>query len=94
MNLSKQAMKILASFDGDSRAEKSGADIGRQTKLLTGTLYPLLLKLEKAELLVSEWEKGDPSELGRPRRRYYRITGLGQRCLIDEQRAIFGGVTA
>lgn len=38
----------------------------------TNTLYPLLRRLEKQELLLSEWE----IEGNRPRR-YYRISALG-----------------
>jgi DNA-binding PadR family transcriptional regulator len=57
----------------------SGAQIGRETELASGTLYPILLRLEQAGWLKSQWEDGDPSELGRPRRRLYRITGVGFR---------------
>jgi len=55
----------------------SGAEIARETKLQTGTLYPILARLEDAGWLTSEWETEAPSELGRPRRRLYRITGHG-----------------
>lgn len=55
----------------------SGADIGKLTKLKSGTLYPLLLRLEQAAWLQSEWETEDPRQLGRPRRRYYLVTGKG-----------------
>ncbi|HET9179044.1 MAG TPA: helix-turn-helix transcriptional regulator [Terriglobia bacterium] len=57
----------------------SGADIARATKLQSGTLYPILLRLEQAKWLESRWEAGNPHDLGRPRRRYYRLTGLGAR---------------
>ncbi len=60
-----------------ARANQSGAEIGKATKLPTGTLYPLLLRLEKAGWLSSEWEVGDPTALGRPRRRFYKVTGVG-----------------
>jgi DNA-binding PadR family transcriptional regulator len=59
--------------------ETSGAEIGRATDLASGTLYPILFRLEEAGWLVSRWEAGDPSELGRPRRRLYRVTGIGAR---------------
>ncbi|WP_082928742.1 PadR family transcriptional regulator [Rhizobium bangladeshense] len=57
----------------------SGAEISRDTELASGSLYPILMRLEKAGWLSSEWEAGDPAKLGRPRRRYYRVTALGQR---------------
>ena len=44
-----------------------------------GTLYPLLARLEAAGWATSQWEDVDPREAGRPRRRLYRLTGVGQR---------------
>lgn len=41
-----------------------------------GTLYPLLRRLEKRELLQSEWQVGE----SRPRR-YYTISPLGREVL-------------
>jgi len=55
----------------------SGAEIGRTTSLASGTLYPILFRLEEAGWVESHWETEDPHELGRPRRRFYNITGLG-----------------
>ena len=57
--------------------ELSGAEIGRATKLASGTLYPILMRLEGAGWLESHWETEDPQALGRPRRRFYRITAVG-----------------
>lgn len=57
--------------------ELSGAEIGRATKLASGTLYPLLIRLENAGWLQSRWEREDPRDLGRPRKRFYEITALG-----------------
>jgi PadR family transcriptional regulator len=50
----------------------------RDTKLSSGTLYPILLRFEQARLLESEWESGDPREMGRPRRRLYHLTLSGR----------------
>jgi PadR family transcriptional regulator PadR len=60
------------------RQRRSGAEIHLATKVGSGTLYPLLLRLEDAGWLSSEWEDVEPSQEGRPRRRYYLITGVGQ----------------
>ena len=60
-----------------SRDGLSGVEIGRETKLASGTLYPILLRLEQAGWLDSRWEIEDPRSLGRPRRRLYRMTGVG-----------------
>jgi PadR family transcriptional regulator, regulatory protein PadR len=73
-----QTLKVLSAVMSSSN-DIAGADIARDTKLASGTLYPILLRLEEAGWLESKWETEDPSELGRPRRRLYRITGLGAR---------------
>lgn len=59
--------------------EFSGAEIARSTKLASGTLYPILMRLEDAGWVESRWEAEDPRELGRPRRRFYQVTGVGAR---------------
>jgi PadR family transcriptional regulator PadR len=59
------------------RDELSGAEIGRATKLPSGTLYPILSRLEQAHWLESRWETDDPHALGRPRRRFYHLARLG-----------------
>jgi len=56
-----------------------GADLRRHTGIASGTIFPMLLRLEDAGWLVSEWEAEDPQSLGRPRRRYYTLTALGRR---------------
>jgi len=38
----------------------------------------MLARLEAARWLSSEWEQIDASKEGRPRRRFYNITGIGQ----------------
>lgn len=55
----------------------AGADIARKTGLKTGTLYPILMRLEDAGWLKSVWEEGTASAMGRPRRRLYKVTGVG-----------------
>jgi PadR family transcriptional regulator PadR len=83
--MSAQTLKVLSALMCSAQDELSGAEIGRSTKLASGTLYPILLRLEDAGWLASRWEDGDPHELGRPRRRFYRITGLG----ANKARAVY-----
>ena len=53
-----------------------------------GTLYRALSRMETAGLLESRWEDAELSEAeGRPRRRLYRVTGLGDAALADARRA-------
>jgi PadR family transcriptional regulator PadR len=79
LRITTQTLKVLAALMSDRQQDVSGADIARSTKLASGTLYPILLRLEEAGWVKSRWEVEDPHELGRPRRRLYEVTGLGIR---------------
>ena len=95
LRLTAQTIQILGAITSCPMGEVSGAEIGRVTKLKSGTLYPILLRLEQAKWLESRWEADDPCELGRPRRRLYRLTGLGARKAneaLAKVRAAIGGV--
>lgn len=72
--LSIQTLKVLRPFLADPRKELSGAEIIRASGLASGTVYPIMLRLERTGMLTSKWEEGDPKKLGRPLRRYYKIT--------------------
>ncbi len=61
---------------------RHGYEIQRITGLFTGTMYPLLMRLEEAKWLTSEWEELDPSEAQRPRRRYYSMTEKGAAQIV------------
>src|SRR5271155_3756063 len=94
--MSAQTLKVLGTLLSSPRDELSGADIGRATKLASGTLYPILLRLEQAGWLDSRWETEDPRELGRPRRRFYRVTGVGVKKAkeaMTELGSAFGGLS-
>ena len=86
-------LKVLAALLSSPRDELSGAEIGHAAKLASGTLYPILLRLEGAGWLASRWETEDPSELGRPRRRFYRVTALGAKkakAAVKDMQSAFG----
>lgn len=59
-----------------------GADIGRRSGIGSGARYTILQRLEQAGWLESMWEDGDPRALGRPRRRYYRLSPTGRERAI------------
>jgi DNA-binding PadR family transcriptional regulator len=62
-----------------------GFDIMDTAGLPSGTVYPILARLEARGLAGSEWE--DPAahrEEGRPARKYYHITAAGRRALAVE----------
>jgi PadR family transcriptional regulator PadR len=65
-----------------------GFDIMDVTGLPSGTIYPALRRLEKAGYLRARWEKPTVAvEEGRPKRKFYELTGLGSEILpVAEQR--------
>jgi PadR family transcriptional regulator, regulatory protein PadR len=81
IRLSYQGMKVLRvflnAFDENVRKRLAGADIMRAANVSSGTMYPLLIRLEEAGLIESKWETESPQSLGRPRRRLYRLTAAG-----------------
>jgi PadR family transcriptional regulator, regulatory protein PadR len=89
VRLSNQALKALKLLSDASRGDGlSGAEISRQTGIGSGTLYPMLARLEEAGWLDGNWEKIDPREAARPRRRLYKLTPLGVRSVESEFRQL------
>lgn len=80
--MTKPKRKVLeALLDDASESGLSGADLMKQTGISSGTLYPMLHRFEQDGLIRSARENIDPSELGRPRRVFYRIAP-GERLQI------------
>jgi DNA-binding PadR family transcriptional regulator len=92
IRLSHQGLVVLRIFlDALSegvRAELAGADLMAAAHLSSGTLYPILLRFERAGLLESRWETERPKDLGRPRRRFYRMTQAGAQVAHEALRAL------
>lgn len=68
---------VLAVLLSDLHAEWYGSHIGRLAGLPSGTVHPILARLEGVGWLESRWEDIDPSREGRPARRYYQLTASG-----------------
>ena len=77
VRMSLQTLKVLEAFLDNPGDPLSGADVQKRCAIASGTLYPILLRLESAGWFVSRWESIDPSTAGRPRRRLYRLTPNG-----------------
>jgi DNA-binding PadR family transcriptional regulator len=69
--------RVLRAFLEDAAAPRYGYDLMKAAGLQSGTLYPLLSRLEKDELVTSAWET--PQQDGQRPRKYYRLTGEGIR---------------
>ena len=75
--LSHPTLRILGLFLETPRQQLAGTDICKRLDLLSGTSYPILMRLDRAGWIESEWEQVDPRKIGRPRKRLYRLTALG-----------------
>lgn len=75
--------------DALARGFRHGFDILDATGLPSGTVYPILRRLERDGLAASRWEPARLAQLEqRPPRRYYELTRAGQ-ALVDVARARF-----
>ena len=94
--MSLQTMRVLEAFLADPAGQLSGADVQKRSSLASGTLYPILLRLESAGWFLSRWESIDPASAGRPRRRLYRLTpsGLARASEVFASLGLERGATA
>jgi DNA-binding PadR family transcriptional regulator len=75
--MTTSVLKVAAALLADPAAERYGLQLMQATGLPSGTLYPILVRLERAGWVESRWEQADPAAEGRPTRRYYRLTPDG-----------------
>jgi PadR family transcriptional regulator, regulatory protein PadR len=68
---------VLRALLADPSKELYGVEIGQEAGLPSGTVHPILARLETVGWLESRWEEIDPRAEGRPARRYYRMTPDG-----------------
>jgi PadR family transcriptional regulator, regulatory protein PadR len=66
----------------DPAAPHYGYDLMKAAKLPSGTLYPMLARLQQDGLVDAEWEAQREDAGGRPPRKYYRLTAdvRAERC--------------
>jgi DNA-binding MarR family transcriptional regulator len=94
IRMSLQTLKVLEAFLENPTDQLSGSDVHSRCGLASGTLYPILLRLEAAGWFVSRWESIDPATAGRPRRRLYRLTPTGLRRASEVFASFNRGVVA
>ena len=56
---------------------RHGYDLCREAQIKSGTLYPLLIRLEAKGYLAADWQAAEIP--GRPPRHVYRLTAAGSR---------------
>jgi PadR family transcriptional regulator, regulatory protein PadR len=73
-----QTQAILSALPQDTDNPHYGLEMGKAAGLASGTIYPILARLERAGWVESELEDIDPKVAGRRARRYYRLTAEGK----------------
>lgn len=66
--------------------ERYGGEVGAAAGLPSGTVHPILARLEGLGWVESYWEDVDPRVAGRPARRYYRLTASGAESAPEAMR--------
>lgn len=79
--LSNPARTILAALLDARGAWRHGYELVRLANVKSGTLYPLLIRLEVQGYLEAEWQQSP--EGGRPPRHAYRLTAIGMKHARD-----------
>jgi len=79
MKLTGPLERVLRVFLADATARQYGYDLMKAAGLPSGTLYPMLARLQDQGLVTSEWEPRPADAAGRPPRKYYQLTAEGAR---------------
>ena len=81
IRLTRPTAQVLAAL---GKGVRHGFDIIDATGLPSGTVYPILHRLEHANLVRAQWEPVIRArEEQRPPRRYYELTGAGAKALAE-----------
>jgi DNA-binding PadR family transcriptional regulator len=82
--LSHTAAMILQAVDGGFIY---GFSIMEMTGLPSGTVYPAMRRLERDDLIRSQWEKQSIADAEqRPPRKYYKLTAAGRSTLESSRK--------
>jgi DNA-binding PadR family transcriptional regulator len=82
-------LTLLQALSVRDRQWRHGYELMKETALLSGTLYPLLMRMTDQGLVEAQWR--EPAQPGRPPRHVYRLTAAGltvARSAATEERAV------
>lgn len=82
LRVSPQTLCLLDALLVHPMSWHHGYALSQETGLASGTLYPILMRLEKLQWLETRWE--DPGTVGRPPRHLYRLTSDGRAWAREE----------
>lgn len=77
IRLSPQFLSVLEALLDDPSEWRYGYDLSRDTRLKSGTLYPILIRLSERGWVEGRWHQAE--ENGKPRH-MYRLTADGRRA--------------
>ena len=82
--ISAETAAVLSVVLASPQRALYGLEIRERSGIASGSLYPILIRLEDRGVLQSERAKQkDPSTRGRPRT-YYRLTASGRRAAAED----------
>jgi DNA-binding PadR family transcriptional regulator len=84
--MTHNALLVLRALMAAPGREMYGLEIMRAISLKSGTVYPLLDRIEAAGWATARDEVIDPQAEGRPRRQYYQVTPAGEEAAREEMR--------
>lgn len=88
LRMTTSVARVLRAFLEDPAVPRYGFDLMRVTGLPSGTLYPILARLERLAWVTSRNEDVDPLVEGRPARRFYLLTDDGRAAAGRELAAL------
>ncbi|MFI7603276.1 PadR family transcriptional regulator [Actinoplanes sp. NPDC049681] len=77
LRMTTPRLLALQAMLDDPERERYGLDLATQAGLEPATVYPILVAFETVGWVSSREEDVDAHAVGRPRRRYYRLTPTG-----------------
>lgn len=83
LRMTTPRLLVLRVLLEDPERERYGLELALDAGLEPGTIYPILVAFEGVGWLSSRAEDVDVHLEGRPRRRYYRLTGAGVTAARD-----------
>lgn len=83
MRKTHSLIKVVDALLQEPTGKHWGYELSRRTGIRSGVLYPILRRMLEQGWLKDGWE--EPSEIStkRPPRRYYELTGEGERCMRE-----------
>lgn len=83
-NISSQTCSLIKALADEPQTWRHGYALTKLTGLKSGTLYPLLMRLESQGFLASQWQA--VQQQGRPPRHLYRLTSAGLALARERER--------